>query len=329
MMQPPIWCPTGAHPRVRGDVGASARCASRIGAHPRVRGDVGDRGRGAVEIGAHPRVRGDVCVSSLSGQRRRGLTPACAGTSAPGLSGRCRARAHPRVRGDVLSDAGSPGLRQGSPPRARGRHERQIGQCPPGLTPACAGTSEAIEFDLLTHGAHPRVRGDVQAGPSRGVADEGSPPRARGRRRMIPTPQSITGLTPACAGTSRTWTSTRPRPRAHPRVRGDVERRHEHGDRFRGSPPRARGRPESTSARKQRDGLTPACAGTSRLRQQGAPRGAHPRVRGDVPAEPVDPRAELGSPPRARGRRRPSRVRAVRRGLTPACAGTSRSGPNR
>ena len=93
-------------------------------------------------------------------------------------------------------------------------------------------------------------------------------------------------------------------PRAHPRVRGDVSRFHSMRSGFRGSPPRARGRPATPPAAK--------------LRTR-----AHPRVRGDVERPRHDPDSRRGSPPRARGRPKDDNQFKVDWGLTPACAGTS------
>ena len=153
-----------------------------------------------------------------------------------------------------------------------------------GLTPACAGTSTAAPYCLTRSRAHPRVRGDVHVHAS----------AALGAR----------GLTPACAGTSK-----------FARLAGTYTG---------GSPPRARGRRDGRSAHPGWRGLTPACAGTSFLvRSSRFLGGAHPRVRGDVNWVSEDFVPPGGSPPRARGRRRPVTVTAVTGGLTPACAGTS------
>ena len=94
-------------------------------------------------------------------------------------------------------------------------------------------------------------------------ANQGSPPRARGRRRRLPRQPDDAGLTPACAGTSSHSRKVCPRNWAHPRVRGDVLLREiEYGIRV-GSPPRARGRPAVMVSSVSWLGLTPACAGTS------------------------------------------------------------------
>ncbi len=198
---------------------------------------------------------------------RRGLTPACAGTSTATSRSRSAMRAHPRVRGDV---------------------------------------SRLQRLPARRMGAHPRVRGDVSWRESVLDHGLGSPPRARGRLVFVVPPVSASGLTPACAGTSTCTSTMGGRPGAHPRVRGDVVGQLEDAPVAAGSPPRARGRRGTWVASVTGVGLTPACAGTSPAtiaRESLA--GAHPRVRGDVVRSPVRQVPVQGSPPRARGRRRP------------------------
>src|SRR5439155_14683713 len=70
--------------------------------------------------------------------------------------------------------------------------------------------------------------------------------------------------------------------------------------------------------------LTPACAGTTRRPPTStSSRSAHPRVRGDDMKENYGGYLDFGSPPRARGRRDESTLRALPLRLTPACAGTT------
>ena len=271
-------------------------------------------------------MRGDVPRTPPRSRPSHGLTPACAGTSVE------------LERIDTMY--------RGSPPRARGRHVlRMPRRFTEGLTPACAGTSPLLLDHHFPPRAHPRVRGDVGSRGSRACLWRGSPPRARGRLQAERDPEHLRGLTPACAGTSGMMRQPRGTRWAHPRVRGDVvATRSAHREAsgltpacagtspaadfeasmYRGSPPRARGRPPPLSPGIQWNGLTPACAGTSHC---GHPSvgdiGAHPRVRGDVTDAGWTADERTGSPPRARGRHVSRRLGAGARGLTPACAGTS------
>ena len=214
----------GLTPACAGTSSGHAKAVAALWAHPRVRGDVlaDSLARGEAP-GSPPRARGRPTERQqrVSG---RGLTPACAGTSA--------------------KSPAAPLVDEGSPPRARGRLSG--GQLEPsrlGLTPACAGTSPAGAPTRLRHGAHPRVRGDVPTPPQVEAPTAGSPPRARGRRSLDSLTRGTCGLTPACAGTSR----------GKDRNIGRTE----------GSPPRARGRLGCRQGVHPARGLTPACAGTS------------------------------------------------------------------
>ena len=296
----------GLTPACAGTSSCRPSPAATSGAHPRVRGDVVSEYCAEPPIaGSPPRARGRL-GSGRCRAARRGLTPACAGTS------------RDRLRGWHLG--------RGSPPRARGRpHPGAARDLRDGLTPACAGTSLPPMAMMAGVRAHPRVRGDVATPSPLVTVTLGSPPRARGRLRLLRLAGRHRGLTPACAGTSTTRPCNAPPQRAHPRVRGDVQ--------------------ASRLARHRRRGLTPACAGTSTARTRGRmfalgspPRargrrwtvidgksgsGAHPRVRGDVHRIGSALCQTAGSPPRARGRLVGGSRDVSRGGLTPACAGTS------
>ena len=235
---------TWAHPRVRGDVRLAsdstvrnsgspprargrrvrwAQASANLGLTPACAGTSGLTRRPGLSSRAHPRVRGDVHLYRGVALRRIGLTPACAGTSKCRPCPQSLVGAHPRVRGDVTARHWSVLLGAGSPPRARGRHRPSlVSPARRGLTPACAGTSGAWIGELKMWRAHPRVRGDVPRHPTAARRRLGSPPRARGRRHGHDLDRPHRGLTPACAGTSRTNAAEIATRRAHPRVRGDV-----------------------------------------------------------------------------------------------------------
>ncbi len=268
--------------------------------HPRVRGDVGPARDAALPcIRAHPRACAGTSVSEGTDVLVKGLTPACAGTSrelANPVGG--VPRAHPRVRGDV-THLSEPHLHlPGSPPRARGRRRGDRG----GRQGAQDRRAHPrVRGDVSVHWlcdvrpvivprAHPRVRGDVQADLVAGLLGAGSPPRARGRPAWRPGRRGRKRAHPRVRGDVDTW--------AHPRARGSLAVR---GDACAGTSSRARGR---------LDGLTPACAGTSTKTSTSCQTArAHPRVRGDVSENPWRRHLQKGSPPRARGRRRPVSVR--------------------
>ena len=155
----------------------------------------------------------------------------------------------------------------------------------------------------------------------------GSPPRARGRLVVDRQERHPHRLTPACAGTTAAMVLSLSEDGAHPRVRGDDAALTGRLSWREGSPPRARGRHDLGADVRRRDGLTPACAGTtSRHRRHRSGTGAHPRVRGDDSRSTRLPPWPPGSPPRARGRPPLRRGTGRTPGLTPACAGTTVTG---
>ena len=79
------------------------------------------------------------------------------------------------------------------------------------------------------------------------------------------------------------------------------------GDSFQGSPPRVRGKQARDQVRAAHLRITPACAGKTRSTQaMWRGRGDHPRVCGEN-LDGLREQAEAeGSPPRVRGKRRPT-----------------------
>ena len=157
-------CGLGSPPRVRGEdedrtvamplERITPACAGRrwwsmpsmssFWDHPRVCGEkavVNPRFQSG--IGSPPRVRGEVFRTNWL-QRRRRITPACAGRSLHPFCQKSAQRDHPRVCGEkkgvdiVITHA------FGSPPRVRGEARSvQKPEAVPGITPACAGRSPA------------------------------------------------------------------------------------------------------------------------------------------------------------------------------------------
>ena len=148
----------------------------------------------------------------------------------------------------------------GSPPRARGKVSIKFAVVDDiRITPACAGKRHHGKNHHCGTKDHPRVRGEKTGASATLTADQGSPPRARGKGYTISRSKRAVGITPACAGKSGSAQLLRRQARDHPRVRGEKVPWVLPGNTQPGSPPRARGK-----------------AG-SELRK----RGDHPRVRGE------------------------------------------------
>ncbi len=234
------------HPRVRGD--DDTRKAERSiasGTPPRVRGD--DQPplfRDESPYGTPPRARGRRRVA-LRRRALAGNTPACAGTTARSQTKGPRSSEHPRVRGDDLAITATSPTPSGTPPHARGRPRDARVAGPLGRnTPACAGTTCQPARCTRSRREHPRVRGDDR-------------PDYRHRT-------GAPGNTPACAGMTATPTPAGRCTTEHPRVRGDDSSTSALVVNGTGTPPRARGRPDTGLHPGALGRNTPACAGTTR-----------------------------------------------------------------
>ncbi len=229
-------------PACAGKRGCSLWFDLLIGDHPRVRGEKrADADETAQQMGSPPRARGKVLVAHTLAVER-GITPACAGKSSlVRFLGRADMN-HPRVRGEKFIEQLALDLPRGSPPRARGKVERKgknsalTGITPAcagkdhhirslsvgrGITPACAGKSGLRSGRSRGAGDHPRVRGEKRKIGKCKRAKKGSPPRARGKVRLLLRRLHRQRITPACAGKRRRSARRATSAWDHPRVRGE------------------------------------------------------------------------------------------------------------
>ena len=132
----------------------------------------------------------------------------------------------------------------------------------------------------------------------------------------------FTRITPAYAG-KRVFSSAVSRCSwDHPRVCGEKHFRRAAGVFWAGSPPRMRGKAGSSPASGTFDRITPAYAGKSNRDQTILTTFEdHPRVCGEKDGRLDFSMLQKGSPPRVRGKARHLVRGAVKRGITPACAG--------
>ena len=146
---------------------------------------------------------------------------------------------------------------------------------------------------------------------------------------MKPASSCTAGLIPARAGTTRNSGTHSVNARAHPRSRGDHAKIHPKIQGIGGSSPLARGPRASLQVAVARDGLIPARAGTTKLRQiHPCDRGAHPRSRGDHLAVSGSSELLSGSSPLARGPPDELITPLNVVGLIPARAGTTSLPPH-
>ena len=131
------------------------------------------------------------------------ITPACAGTTAQKIANVWVIEDHPRVCGNHPNLSLPCGIVPGSPPRVREppavhQHGFQFLR----ITPACAGTTAYRWSYTANSWDHPRVCGNHSSSTLTRSRQRGSPPRVREPPLYKILTTDITGITPACAGTT-------------------------------------------------------------------------------------------------------------------------------
>ena len=152
----------------------------------------------------------------------------------------------------------------------------------------------------------------------------GSPPLARGILNQKHMCSDFSGITPARAGNTFTTEERQSDGRDHPRSRGEYTTSEKHSISALGSPPLARGIPETPAPEPETGRITPARAGNTRagLASSAAVRD-HPRSRGEYAIVSGWKSFYPGSPPLARGILILIHFRTKRKGITPARAGNT------
>ena len=275
-------------------------------------------------MGSPPRVR-EPLSKRIPDCSRKGITPACAGTTASCTAGGSFAKDHPRVCGNHPFCLVEPVSHPGSPPRVR-EPLSEIAKAIPqvGITPACAGTTLTQKTNSITLRDHPRVCGNHGSTRWDSTVPQGSPPRVREPLCIYGHDIDKVGITPACAGTTRQDNGQRRAGEDHPRVCGNHPRSRKLRPFWTGSPPRVREPQIEDLDELEADRITPACAGTTLMKTvYDFTDGDHPRVCGNHDGPGGNRTRKKGSPPRVREppalEERHDRVP----GITPACAGTT------
>ena len=233
-----------------------------MGAHPRSRGENGtDPGRLGGPWGSSPLTRGKPHVPRVTQPTTR-LIPAHAGKTLSRLSTLLRARAHPRSRGENSGPSIKSASPWGSSPLTRGKHSVAVHRRDDeGLIPAHAGKTGITFCIRFSTWAHPRSRGENEAGDEKGSTFEGSSPLTRGKRRRCFVRTKQQGLIPAHAGKTKGKAIVSFDPGAHPRSRGENQEFNEALLSLGGSSPLTRGKPKLVHCYVTVAGLIPAHAG--------------------------------------------------------------------
>ncbi len=170
------------------------------------------------------------------------------------------------------------------------------------------------------------MRGEHVSSASNASISSGSPPHARGTQVSRKFRDDLLGITPACAGNTKNESVPTDRAWDHPRMRGEHSTRRRKKQREAGSPPHARGTRLDGAKQRRTVRITPACAGNTpqQIRSSKVLRD-HPRMRGEHSAKEIEKHFPQGSPPHARGTQLQVIKLYLQHGITPACAGNTRS----
>ena len=215
------------------------------------------------EQGSSPHVRGALDTDGLT-VAGMGIIPACAGSTQHERRERSRNGDHPRMCGEHFFTATWDGIKAGSSPHVRGARVRpQRGRSERGIIPACAGSTHPEPRPRGAHRDHPRMCGEHQTPYSQSMLKSGSSPHVRG---ALSTPEfefPSRGIIPACAGSTSAASSTASAARDHPRMCGEHTGHWLFSSSSSGSSPHVRGARAGAARRLARQGIIPACAGST------------------------------------------------------------------
>ena len=253
----------GASPLTRGKPAADSVPSTRVGRIPAHAGKTVRRQGAAPDRRAHPRSRGENRelrllqlplggASPLTRGKRKwvygiitaaGRIPAHAGKTRNDNVQSTSVRAHPRSRGENLIGVAADLSAQGASPLTRGKLScaatRALG-C--GRIPAHAGKTSTRGWVSGRWWAHPRSRGEnVRVGDGYGRSS-GASPLTRGKPDRLQRREKAPGRIPAHAGKTSGCVVTGAVTWAHPRSRGENEKKIESGLGGAGASPLTRGK---------------------------------------------------------------------------------------
>ena len=196
------------------------------------------------------------------------------------------------------------------------------------ITPADAGKTGLSLPNLHKHEDHPRGCGENFGINSNFRLCCGSPPRMRGKPKRLMVDSFGDRITPADAGKTISVSPFAPAATDHPRGCGENVKFSLLCIAGVGSPPRMRGKRKNPLAVYSRYRITPADAGkTTAASARTLAAKDHPRGCGENGVFPIFAPHFIGSPPRMRGKLHFAHFYRFIRGITPADAGKTATGP--
>ena len=158
--------------------------------------------RGLGKTGSSPHVRG--ALSQLQCPCRwLGIIPACAGSTPRRRTGTGKEWDHPRMCGEHYGDSDFVNELEGSSPHVRGaRFIKSATQDAVGIIPACAGSTPQMTHSISITWDHPRMCGEHIVKHVRPCSKRGSSPHVRGARIPSQRQGRLSGIIPACAGST-------------------------------------------------------------------------------------------------------------------------------
>ena len=275
-------------------------------------------------LGSSPHVRGARCFATvfLDGF---GIIPACAGSTCPSRPSAATAGDHPRMCGEHRICCQSCKISTGSSPHVRGALVQDFLQgLSTGIIPACAGSTTGVAASAKVTRDHPRMCGEHGRLATMPCRSPGSSPHVRGAQRLERQSCSLSGIIPACAGSTPTATRPSREPRDHPRMCGEHPLVTSSASPSAGSSPHVRGARHHLHKIATRHGIIPACAGSTFNASFGALQNRdHPRMCGEHAQGQWAAEVRVGLSPHVRGAHRRQPQLRQRAGIIPACAGST------
>ena len=216
-----------------------------------------------LSVGSSPHVPGALRPSATIGLGC-GIIPACAGSTLFCHRFFGRFRDHPRMCGEHLPESAICGHSRGSSPHVRGAQFRgEFVDHLVGIIPACAGSTTGVAASAKVTRDHPRMCGEHGRLATMPCRSPGSSPHVRGAQRLERQSCSLSGIIPACAGSTSWETLRRSSIRDHPRMCGEHPLVTSSASPSAGSSPHVRGAQSADEVEVELRGIIPACAGST------------------------------------------------------------------